>query len=204
MPVALKSPPTLVLASTSRYRRELLGRLGIAFTSIAPGIDETAHRDEQSCELVARLARAKALAVAPRYQDAWVIGSDQVAVMAAGTDDEKILGKPATPARCVAQLIESSGQTLTFLTAVALTRQHDCALFEFIDSTRVNFRVFDAATARRYVEKESPLDCAGGFKSEGLGITLCESISTADPTALIGLPLVALSSMLRSVGYSLP
>jgi septum formation protein len=199
----LKSPPPLILASTSRYRRELLARLGLAFSSTPPGVDEAPQLGERPQALVARLARAKAAAVASRQPDAWVIGSDQTAVSsAAGT--ESTLGKPGTEMRCMEQLRSCSGRTIVFLTAVAVMRQQDNALFEFIDSTRVTFRTLDAATIERYVAKERPLDCAGGFKSEGLGITLCESIDSADPTALIGLPLIRLSAALRSAGFELP
>jgi len=195
--------PELILASTSRYRRELLDRLGLAFTCIAPGIDEQPAPNERAVALVSRLAREKALAVARRYSDAWVIGSDQVAVLP-DTEPELIIGKPGTVARCHSQLLAASGRTLKFLTAITLTRQRDPQVFEFLDITQVNFRSLDEASIQRYVQQESPLDCAGGFKSEGLGITLCESIISEDPWALIGLPLIKLSSLLRQVGYSLP
>jgi septum formation protein len=154
--------------------------------------------------LVARLARAKASAVASQQPNAWVIGSDQVAVHVDAAGAESTLGKPGTNARCVEQLQSCSGRAIVFLTAVAVTRQEGNMLFEFIDSTRVKFRVLDQATIERYVAKERPLDCAGGFKSEGLGITLCESIDSADPSALIGLPLIRLSAALRSAGFELP
>ena len=151
---------------------------------------------------MARLALAKARAVALQRPDAWVIGSDQVAVLP-GADGPSILGKPGSVANCVRQLLQCSGQTLSFLTAVSLVRG-DTALGEFIDTTRVTFRSLDLAAVERYVARESPLDCAGGFKSEGLGITLCESIDTADPTALIGLPLIRLGGALREAGFELP
>jgi septum formation protein len=197
----LKSPPQLILASTSRYRKELLGRLGLAFSSIAPGVDEAPRPGEASYALVARLARAKAAAVAVQQADAWVIGSDQTAVL---DGDGTSLGKPGTEARCLEQLRSCSGRTVEFLTAVALMRRQDSALIEFIDTTRVTFRLLDQATIERYVAKERPLDCAGGFKSEGLGISLCESIDSADPSALIGLPLIRLSAALRSAGFEVP
>ena len=151
-----------------------------------------------------RLARSKAAAVAINSPDAWVIGSDQVAVRVDAAQGELILGKPGTAARCTDQLRGSSGQTLSFVTAVAVVRHQDDSAFEFVDTTRVRFRTLDEATIERYVTLESPLDCAGGFKCEGLGITLCESIDSADPTALIGLPLIALSRVLRGVGFDLP
>ena len=197
----LKSPPQLILASTSRYRKELLARLGLTFSSVAPGVDEAPRPGEAPLALVARLARAKAAAVAVRQADAWVIGSDQTAVL---DGDGTSLGKPGTEARCLEQLRSCSGRTVEFLTAVAVMRRQDSALIEFIDTTRVTFRVLDQSTIERYVAKERPLDCAGGFKSEGLGISLCESIDSADPSALIGLPLIRLSAALRSAGFDVP
>jgi septum formation protein len=192
------------LASTSRYRKELLGRLGLAFSCFAPGTDEAAQPAEAPLALVARLARAKAAAVASQQPHAWVIGSDQIAARTDQKGTESMLGKPGTETRCIEQLQSCSGRTLVFLTAVALMRQESGTLFEFIDTTRVTFRVLDQATIERYVAKERPLDCAGGFKSEGLGITLCESIDSAYPSALIGLPLIRLSAALRAAGFELP
>lgn len=196
----LKSPPPLVLASTSVYRRQLLTRVRIPFECLAPGVDEIRQPGEEAEALVARLARAKAQAVAEQRPDAWVIGSDQVAVLL-GSQRQLILGKPGSVSNCVDQLTSCSGRTLAFVTAVAVVRHHDSSLSEFMDTTRVRFRTLDQATIERYVADESPLDCAGGFKSEGLGITLCESIDSADPTALIGLPLISLCAVLRSVGF---
>ena len=190
------------MASTSRYRKELLGRLGLSFSCIAPGVDETSHPGEAPLALVARLAQAKAAAVAVQQVNAWVIGSDQIAVL--GASGTETLGKPGTEARCLEQLRNCSGRTVEFLTAVAVMRRQDSALIEFIDTTRVTFRILDQSTIERYVAKERPLDCAGGFKSEGLGISLCESIDSADPSALIGLPLIRLSAALRSAGFNIP
>ena len=189
------------MASTSRYRKELLGRLGLSFSCIAPGVDEAAHPGEAHRDLVARLARAKASAVSVQQPNAWVIGSDQIAALDEG---RARLGKPGTAARCQEQLRSCSGRTVEFLTAVALMRADHGALIEFTDTTRVLFRVLDQATIERYVAKEQPLDCAGGFKSEGLGISLCESIDSADPSALIGLPLIRLSAALRTAGFEVP
>lgn len=200
----LKSPPSLILASTSAYRRELLGRLRVPFSCSAPGIDETRLAGEPPLALTVRLARSKAAAVAIKSPEAWVIGSDQVAVRVDRVQGELILGKPGSAPRCMDQLQGCSGQTMSFLTAVAVVRHQDDSAFEFVDTTRVKFRVLDEATIERYVALESPLDCAGGFKSEGLGITLCESIDSVDPTALIGLPLMHLSRVLRGVGFELP
>jgi septum formation protein len=155
-------------------------------------------------DLAVRLARSKAAAVAIKSPESWVIGSDQVAVRLDPVQGELILGKPGTAARCMDQLRSCSGQSLSFITAVTVVRYQDGTAFEFVDTTRVKFRTLDEATIERYVALESPLDCAGGFKSEGLGITLCESIDSADPTALIGLPLIPLSKVLRGVGFELP
>jgi septum formation protein len=192
------------LASTSRYRKELLERLGLAFSCIAPGVDEAALPGESAKALVTRLASAKATAVASQHSEAWIIGCDQLAVRLDDAKTEQVLGKPETAERCEAQLRDCSGRVLSFLTAVAVMHEESGALFEFIDTTRVTFRVLDGATIQRYVAREKPLDCAGGFKSEGLGITLCESIDSSDPSALIGLPLIRLSAVLRDAGYELP
>ena len=200
----LKSPPPLILASTSRYRRSLLDRLGLPFSCVAPGVDEAALSNEPGMALVGRLARAKAAAVASQHPQCWVIGSDQVAVLSGPDGEETMLGKPGTAARCIQQLEQCSGQTLSFITGVAVIQHESGTCREFIDTTRVRYRALDRASIERYVERERPLDCAGGFKSEALGITLCESIDSADPTGLIGLPLIRLSALLREAGYSLP
>jgi septum formation protein len=200
----LKSQPPLILASTSVYRRELLERLRIPFTALGPGIDESHAAGEAAPVLVARLARAKAYAIAAQHPQAWVIGSDQAAVLTDATGAERILGKPGNAASLVAQLQEASGRTLTFLTAVTVARRESGARHEFMDTTRVRIRTLDPATIDRYVLLESPLDCAGGFKSEGLGIALCESIESSDPSALIGLPLIRLAAVLRDIGLQIP
>jgi septum formation protein len=200
----LKSPPSLILASTSVYRRELLARLKMPFECRASGVDESPHVGERALALVARLARAKASAVAVGRPDACVIGSDQVAVLDEGERGETVLGKPGSAASCIDQLLRCSGRSLSFVTAVAVVRQADSFLSEFIDTTRVAFRDLDRAAIERYVAREAPLDCAGGFKSEGLGISLCESIDNTDPTALIGLPLVRLAAVLRTLGFEVP
>jgi len=200
----LKSPPDLVLASTSSYRHSLLERVIAPFRCVAPGIDESSRVGESGLALVTRLALAKARAVAERYPDAWVIGSDQAALRIDADRRETILGKPGTQARCIEQLRSCSGSTVTYLTAVAVVRERDASAFEFVASTRVRFRVLDQATIERYVARESPLDCTGGFKSEALGIALCESIESDDPSALIGLPLIRLCAVLRQVGFQIP
>jgi septum formation protein len=200
----LKSPPALILASTSVYRRELMTRLRLPFSCIAPGVDEARGPDEPPLALAARLARAKADAVSRQHPDAWVVGSDQIAALAGGSADDVILGKPGTKALCVDQLRGCSGRSVSFLTAVAVVRFEDRSAHEFVDTTLVTFRALDDAAIARYVALEMPIDCAGGFKSEGLGITLCESIDSMDPSALIGLPLIRLSAVLRTVGFELP
>jgi septum formation protein len=200
----LKSPPELILASTSSYRRALLARLHESFECEAPGVDETRREHESALALVARLALGKAQAVAARHPDAWVIGSDQAAVLKRSDGEEMVLGKPGTPERCAETLRSCSGAAVAYCTAVAVVRASDASVHEFVDTTRVKFRELDEATIARYIARESPLDCAGGFKSEGLGISLCEAIDSEDPSALIGLPLIRLCSVLRRVGYCIP
>lgn len=200
----LKSPPPLILASTSVYRRELLGRLKIPFECRSPGVDEAALPGEAALALVARLARAKADAVASAHTDAVVVGGDQVAVLSRPGQPDIILGKPGTVENCIAQLLQCSGQTLQFVTAVAVVRQAESAATEFLDTTRVSYRTLERDTVERYVRQERPLDCAGGFKGEALGIALCDAIDSNDPTGLIGLPLIRLCAVLRHWGYPLP
>lgn len=171
---------------------------------MAPGTDEAPRAHENSLELVTRLALGKARAVAARCPQAWVIGSDQAAVLTDSRAQESVLGKPGTADRCAQMLRACSGSTVAYLTAVAVVRHCDGSVHEFIDTTRVKFRLLDEVTIERYVSRESPLDCAGGFKSEGLGISLCDSIESEDPSALIGLPLIRLCAVLRRVGYDIP
>jgi septum formation protein len=200
----LKSPPELILASTSSYRRALLARVLESFECEAPGVEETRREHESALTLVARLALGKARAVAARHTAAWVIGSDQAAVLKNSDGEDLVLGKPGTVERCAQTLRSCSGATVTYCTGVAVVRASDASAYEFVDTTRVKFRELDEATIARYIARESPLDCAGGFKSEGLGISLCESIESEDPSALIGLPLIRLCSVLRHVGYRIP
>ncbi|PJK00902.1 hypothetical protein CO641_02800 [Lysobacteraceae bacterium NML91-0213] len=189
---------TLILASTSRYRRELLQRLQLPFTTERPEVDETALPGESPAALAARLAAAKAREVARVHPAAWVIGSDQVAGF-----DGRALGKPGTRDAAIAQLESMSGSSVQFLTAVALCRGGAVA-GEALDVTTVVFRHLQRAEIERYVDAEQPLDCAGSFKSEGLGIALFEAIDTRDPTALVGLPLIATAGLLRNAGFVLP
>ncbi|WP_312320171.1 Maf family nucleotide pyrophosphatase [Stenotrophomonas sp.] len=187
----------LLLASTSRYRRELLERLGLPLETARPDVDETPAPGEAPAALAVRLARAKAAEVAARHPGRWVIGSDQVAEL-----NGNPLGKPGTVETAHGQLAAMSGQAVAFHTAVAL--QCDDRVLEACDLTTVRFRVLQADEIERYVAAERPLDCAGSFKCEGLGITLFDAIENRDPTALIGLPLIAVTALLREAGYRLP
>jgi septum formation protein len=195
------SAPTsrsVVLGSTSRYRRELLERLRIPFTVSAPGVDETPLPGEAPQALARRLALAKARAVAALHPDAVVIGSDQVADLAG-----QALGKPGEHARAVQQLRKMRGQTVVFQTALAVV----CLAsgYEQVDlaEVRVVFRDLSDDEIEAYLQAEQPYDCAGSAKSEGLGIALLESIDNDDPTALIGLPLIRTARMLRQAGVKL-
>ena len=189
----------LVLASTSSYRQMLLERLSIPFELARPDTDETPLPGEPPATTAERLAAEKARAVAAAWPDALIIGSDQVAYLG-----DQVFGKPGTESRAVAQLQQMSGQTVVFHTALALLNTRSGRLQTAGIPTRVRFRTLTEAEIRRYVAKEQPLDCAGSAKSEGLGIALLEALSGDDPTALIGLPLIALSRMLRAEGLELP
>lgn len=190
--------PPLVLASTSRYRAQLLARLGLAFDVARPDVDERPLAHESPASLALRLAAAKAEAIAATRADALVLGSDQVA-----SCEGRILGKPGTREAAIAQLQLMSGREAVFLTAVALAGP-GAAVDQALDTTTVRFRSFGVDEITRYVDAESPLDCAGSFKSEGLGIVLFEAIDSRDPTALVGLPLIATARLLRARGVLLP
>lgn len=191
--------PPLVLSSTSPYRQELLQRLGLSFDTASPNTDEQRLPDEPAEALVRRLAVAKARSVARAHPEALIIGSDQVAVL-----DQHILGKPGDRERAVAQLRAASGRTVRFLTGLCL---YNSALgreqVEMVPYS-VTFRALDDKRIERYVDREQPMNCAGSFKSEGMGIALFERMEGADPTALIGLPLITLVTMLASEGVTLP
>ena len=189
----------LVLASTSAYRKMLLERLCIPFDTDRPETDETPLPGEPPPATAERLAAEKARAVAARWPDALIIGSDQVAYL-----DGEVFGKPGTEARAIAQLQRMRGRTVTFHTALALLNTRSGHLQVEGVPTRVRFRDLSDDEIRRYVAKERPLDCAGSAKSEGLGIALLDAMPGDDPTALIGLPLIALSRMLRAEGLELP
>src|SRR5581483_3522860 len=168
-------PPELILASTSRYRAELLRRLRLPFSQQAPGSDETPLAGEAPAALAQRLALAKARAVAARHPQAWVIVSDQVCACGG-----QLLGKPGSRASAIGQLRMLSGNSAQFATALALVHGASGRAFEALDLTTVRFRQLDAAQIERYVEAEPSFDCAGSFKSEGLGIALCAAIESQD------------------------
>jgi septum formation protein len=195
-----KAPPALVLASTSAYRRDLLSRLGLAFTQVAPAINESALPNELPTQTALRLAEAKARAVAQRTgPNSLVIGSDQVAEL-----DGEPIGKPLTHENAARQLRQLSGKTANFHTALVLLNAASGQTQAELVSTAVRFRSLSAAQIERYLRREQPYDCAGSAKVEGLGIALLESIEGADSTALIGLPLIALVSMLQNEGIEVP
>lgn len=191
--------PVLVLASTSRYRRELLARLRLPFDSESPGVEESRLDSETPCAMTARLARMKAMAVATRRADAIVIGSDQTAEL-----DGDALGKPGSHARAGAQLRACSGREVVFHTAVCVLGRGGDDAIEFVDTTTVAFRPLRDDEIERYLHAEQPYDCAGSFKSEGLGASLFRAIRSEDPSALIGLPLIRLADALRRCGLTLP
>jgi septum formation protein len=188
----------LILASTSRYRRELLQRLRLPFEVHAPDVDETPLPGETPRALAERLALDKARAVARRFPEAVVIGSDQVADLAG-----EPLGKPGNHERAAAQLRRMSGRTLIFQTAVAVVCQTSAFEQHDLAPVRVTFRPLGDAAIERYLRAEQPYDCAGSAKSEGLGIALLDAIDSDDPTALVGLPLIRTARMLRAAGVDL-
>ncbi len=189
---------SLVLGSTSRYRRELLSRLNIAFEVAAPDVDETPLRGEEPKLLAQRLALAKARAVAAQFPSAVVIGSDQVADL-----HGQPLGKPGTHERAVVQLQQMRGQTVIFQTALAVVCLETGFVQQDIAAVRVVFRDLSDEEIETYLRIEQPYDCAGSAKSEGLGIALLERIDNDDPTALIGLPLIRTARMIRAAGVKL-
>lgn len=191
--------PTLILASTSPYRRQLLERLRVPFACERPGVDEDEVKRTHGSPLavVQALARQKALAVAARHPGAIVVGSDQAA-----TIDGAILDKPATVANALAQLQRLQGREHRLLTAVAIA--HARGVVEFVDTTRLQMRPLAPAEIERYVAQEQPFDCAGSYKIEALGIALFESIASDDQTAIVGLPLLRLCRELRALGLAIP
>ena len=192
------SARTLILGSTSAYRRELLARLHIPFEVAAPDVDETPLAGEAPRALAERLALAKAKAVATQYPQAVVIGSDQVADL-----DGLSLNKPGTHDKAVTQLRQMRGKTVIFQTAVAVVCLESGFEQRSLAAVRVKFRDLTDEEIENYLQTEKPYDCAGSAKSEGLGIALLESIESDDPTALIGLPLIRTCQMIRAAGIEL-
>jgi septum formation protein len=191
--------PTIILASTSPFRRELLGRLQIPFEAVAPNTDEFVLPGELPATTAERLSVAKARAVAARFPDALIIGSDQVACL-----DQHRFGKPGTRDNAFAQLRQMSGQTLIFHTGLCLLNAANGRIHLRAVPTEVRFRELSDTEINRYLDKEDALNCAGSARSEGLGISLLEYLRGDDPNALIGLPLIALCDMLRAEGVPLP
>lgn len=191
----MSTRPTLILASTSRYRRELLERLRLPFEVHAPEVDETPRPGEPPAALAQRLALAKAQAVSVRFPEAVVIGSDQVADL-----DGTHLGKPGAHERAVAQLRAMRGRSVVFQTAVAVIRASTGYVGAALAPVTVRFRALGDTEIEHYLVTEKPYDCAGSAKAEALGITLLEAIDSDDPTALIGLPLIRTCALLRAAG----
>jgi len=192
-------PNKLILASTSPYRQSLLARLCVPFISLAPAIDESPLQGETTVALTERLALAKAESIAASVPDAFVIGSDQLAEFGGSS-----IGKPGSESRAIAQLLRFSGRSVNFHTSTAVI----CKASDFLQlvtvKTEVIFRQFSEEEARRYVALDQPLDCAGSFRSEAAGPLILQAMISNDPTAIIGLPLIALSDMLRKAGFNMP
>jgi septum formation protein len=189
------SMPPLVLASTSPFRRELLARLALPFLTAAPEVDEARLPGEGPQALVTRLAEAKARAVGRAHPGALVIGSDQIACI-----DGALLGKPGDRERAIAQLTQAAGRVVTFYTGLCLLDTRGGQAEVVCEPFRVHFRDLTARQIAGYVDRERPFNCAGSFKSEGLGIALFERLEGDDPNALIGLPLIRLVAMLERAG----
>ncbi len=187
--------PTLVLASSSPSRRTLLERLGIPFITATPDVDETRRPGESPQELVVRLAEAKARAVIEDHPNALIIGSDQVAYL-----DDTVIGKPGNRARAIAQLTRASGREVTFYVGLCLLNAATGRMQICCEPFRVRFRQLSPARIEAYIDRERPFNCAGSFRSEGLGIALFERLEGQDPNTLMGLPLIRLISMLEQEG----
>lgn len=190
---------TLILGSSSPFRKELMERLCLDFQTFSPDIDETRKHNEIAEDMVKRLSLEKAKAIATQHSNALIIGSDQCAVL-----NDKILGKPGNHAAAMMQLRESSGQHVNFLTGLCLYDSRSDEYQLDVVPYGVEFRELSRSEIENYLLKEQPYNCAGSFKSEGLGITLFKGFTGSDPTALIGLPLIRLSEMLREKGLPLP
>ena len=193
------SAPTIFLASSSRYRRDLLNRFLDNYEVVDPEVDERNDLGLPPGELAQYLARKKAEAIAVNARKSLIIGADQLAVL-----EDRVLGKPGDHARAIEQLLASSGKTVTFLTAVCILDPVGRARYEHTDKTIVRFRQFDRRLAEAYLKHDEPYDCAGSFKLEGAGFVLFESVETDDPTGLIGLPMIWVADRLLQLGYLLP
>ncbi|MNO53151.1 Maf-like protein YceF [compost metagenome] len=189
----------LILASTSRYRKALLEKLGLPFQCASPEVDESPLAGESADTLVSRLAHAKASAIARQHDQGLIIGSDQVCVC-----DGRILGKPGTVDNAVEQLMMAQGKSITFYTGLCVLDAANGQAEQLVEPFTVHFRSLDEAALRRYVAAELPLDCAGSFKCEGMGIMLFKGLEGRDPNALIGLPLIGLIELLAHHGLNLP
>ena len=187
----------IILASTSPFRKSVLEKLGLAFDCHAPEVDETPQAGETPAQLVERLSIAKAQAVAAHYQQGLIIGSDQVAVI-----EDEILGKPGNHENAVAQLERAAGKTVTFLTGLAVVNAASGAIHAEVVPFKVEFRQLTRQQIVNYLNAEQPYNCAGSFKSEGLGIALFERLEGDDPNTLIGLPLIRLIRMLEKEGLT--
>ena len=196
-PINASRHPEIILASGSRYRKQMLERLRLPFSVIPADIDESAEPGENAEVLAARLSLTKAQVIANHHPQAIVIGADQVAEC-----DGRLLGKPGTIETAVKQLQHCSGQTMVFHSGLALIGRG--RTLQTVVPTEVRMRELSEAEIRRYVEQDRPLDCAGAMRSESLGITLTSAISSDDPTALIGMPLITISQLLRELGITLP
>jgi septum formation protein len=190
---------SIVLASSSSYRRGLLDRFLDDYETLSPNVDEADDGTESPEDFAARLAREKAEAVSSSHRDALIIGADQIAVL-----EGQVLGKPGDHNKAVEQLLAASGKALQFLTAVCVLDPVGRTRHEHMDRTTVRFRQFDLRLAETYLRHDEPYDCAGSFKIEGAGFVLFESVQTDDPTALIGLPMIWLAQTLRQLGCLLP
>lgn len=197
MPGPTPGRPPLILASSSPYRAAMLRRLGVAFTAVTSDIDETPGAEESAEALVRRLAYEKACHVARQHPQALVIGADQVALL-----DGRVLGKPGTRARAIEQILQMSGNPVEYLSGIALMG-HDTDRVDIVP-TRLQYRQLQQSEIERYVDRDQPLDCAGAMRSESLGISLLESLSADDPTALIGMPLITIAQWLREAGFEIP
>jgi len=193
------SAPTIILASSSPYRRGLLDRFLDSYEAISPDVDESNNEGRTPAELATHLARKKAEAVATNARQALVIGADQLAVL-----DDRVLGKPGDHQKAVEQLLAASGKSVTFLTAVCILDPIGRTRHEHTDKTTVHFRQFDRRLADAYLRHDQPYDCAGSFKLEGAGFVLFDSVNADDPTALIGLPMIWVAGRLLELGYLLP